>query len=357
MKIKFLIICLLTLYCLNNSFAQCAFTAELSPQDIVLCPQGSATLNLSIQPADTYEIQWFKWLGISGFQPELITDWANQTEVLLNQFDHAGYFFFARVSEGDFCVENSDTVLVDGYLFLPPVVQHGGSAETNQNGIWEVACGQDATLELMLPYTQSIVWYRNGTPIAGENTPQLEIIESGLYTVSGAPELCPNYINFLGLDLEYLFLPEPELSISANGSNLTASAGNAWQWFLNGEVIEGATEQVLNVSLSGFYQVEASFDLNCSVLSDSLEIFVAGDESIRNKAVSVGPNPCSSFIYINTLAPNTTFQLIGLDGRIVETGRLTQQTIDTSELPEGINTLKLVQNDSVIRIFKINKIQ
>jgi hypothetical protein len=346
-----------TLFYSGVLFAQCPFTANLSPNNLILCPQETASLNLVVDSVNYDSIKWFKWLGISGFQPEEIVEWQNLIQVNLNQFEHSGYYFFARVSEGDFCSENSDTVLVDGYIFLPPVVQHNGNAELNQNGIWEVACGQEASLELMLPYTNSITWYRNGTPIEGENEQELTITQSGLYTVSGAPALCPNSINFLGLELEYLVLPNPELSISAIGNVLTASSGNTWQWYLNGIAIDGATQQNFGAVSAGFYQVEAGYDGNCSVISDSLDFSPTGIENTNLSSFIFGPNPCSTHVYFKNTYQKAVFQLIALDGRTVKSGILSQNQLDLSDLPSGIYVLNLQQNTSDFRSFRIDKVQ
>lgn len=341
-----------------NAIAQCPFTATLSPDNLILCPQGTGELNLTIEPATYDSVKWFKWLSFGGFEEEEITDWENQLVVNLNQFDHSGYSFYAQVYAGD-CNEYSDTVLVDGYIFLPPVVMHGGSAELNQNGVWEIACGQDATLELMMPYTNSIVWYRNGTPLPGENAQVLNITQSGLYTVSGAPELCPDLISFLGLELEYVVLPDPELSIGLSGNQLTASSGNAWQWYLNGDEIPGATEQVYSAITEGYYQVEASFDANCIVLSDSFQVTTTGIAASIRHNLNLGPNPCNDVLRIEgeKINQNSCYEIISIDGQLMRKGRLMQNAINVSSLPSGQYALRIIEGNLypvVLRFTKTN---
>ena len=355
------ILYLLTFWILCNSLtsaAQCDFTATLSPDNLILCPQGTGELNLTITPAAYDSVKWFKWLSFGSFEAEEIPDWENSLAVDLNQFDHSGYSFFAQVYAGD-CDEFSDTVLVDGYIFLPPVVMHGGSAELNQNGVWEVACGQDATLELMMPYTNSIVWYRNGVPLPDENAQVLNISQSGLYTVSGAPELCPDLISFLGLELEFVVLPDPALSISLSGNQLTANAGNAWQWFLNGVEIPGATEQVYSAITEGYYQVEASFDANCIVLSDSFQVNTTGIASSICHDLKLGPNPCHDELRIEgkESIQNSAYEIISIDGQLMVKGRLMQNALNVSSLPSGQYALRLIEGNLdpvVLRFTKMN---
>lgn len=355
------ILYLLTFWILCNSLtsaAQCDFTATISPDNLILCPQGTGELNLTISPATYDSVKWFKWLSFGSFEAEEIPGWENSLVVNLNQFDHSGYSFFALVYLGN-CNKYSDTVLVDGYIFLPPVVMHGGSAELNQNGVWEVACGQDATLELMQPYTNSIVWYRNGVPIPDENTQVLNISQSGLYTVSGAPALCPDLISFLGLELEYVVLPNPDLSISLSGNQLTASAGNAWQWYLNGVEIPGATEQVYSAITEGYYQVEASFDANCIVLSDSFQVNTTDIvPSIRHE-LKLGPNPCNDLLRIEgeAIIQNVFYEIISIDGQLMAKGRFMQNALNVSSLPSGQYALRLIEGNLdpvVLRFTKMN---
>lgn len=352
---------LLTFWILCNSLkssAQCDFTASLSPDNLILCPQGTGQLNLSISPATYDSVKWFKWLSFGSFEAEEIPDWENSLVVNLNQFDHSGYSFFAQVYSGN-CNEYSDTVLVDGYIFLPPVVMHEGSAELNQNGVWEVACGQNATLILMMPYTNSIVWYRNGIPIPNETSQVLNVTQSGLYTVSGAPALCPDQISFLGLELEYVVLPDPELSISLSGNQLSASAGNAWQWYLNGVEIPGATEQIYTALTEGYYQVEAVFDENCIILSDSIQVNSTGIASVNLSEIYLGPNPCSDILHIESenIAQNSRYEIISMNGQSVAKGSLFQNTLNVSTLPSGHYAIKLIGeniNPVALRFSKSN---
>lgn len=325
-----------------TAIGQCAFTATLSPDNLILCPQGTGELNLNIVPATYDSVKWYKWLSFGSFEAEEIPNWENLQVVNLNQFDHSGYSFFAQVYAGD-CSEFSDTVLVDGYIFLPPVVMHGGSAELNQNGVWEIGCGQDATLELMMPYTNSIVWYRNGTPIPDENTQLLNITQSGLYTVSGAPELCPDWVNFLGLELEYVVLPEPELNISFSGNQLSASGGNSWQWYLNGIEISGATEQVYSAITEGYYQVEAIFDVNCVVLSDSFQVNTTSLANRLFQTLGISPNPCNGILHIVGEKGNqySGYEIVTIDGRIIDQGPFMQNGLNVSNLPVGHYLLRL----------------
>ena len=321
---------------------QCDFNASLSPQSVILCPNETAQLSLNSDAANIASIVWYKWLGFGNFQPEVIPSFANQEQVLLNTFEHSGYYFFASVTV-DGCTENTDTVLVDGYLFLPPVVVHGGTAQLTQNG-WEVACGQTATLELMMPYTQSITWFRNGVPMPGETDNLLNIAESGLYTVQGAPELCPALLTPLGLELEYTVLPDPEVTVSVSGNQLSVAEGNSWQWMYNGDSLTGSTQATLQAFESGQYQVLVDFGEGCIVLSDPVNVTVTLLKNAFQNEIDVAPNPFEHSIWINSLL-TIQYQLLDVNGRIIKIGSATgMHQLNLENLDAGIYFLKYSDN-------------
>jgi hypothetical protein len=102
----------------------------------------------------------------------------------------------------DTCQKTAEGVLIDGYVFLLPSVMHTGNYTFDPVSESFVICSGDTMfLNLLMPYEVNITWYRNGVPIIGEVTPLLAVTEAGDYTVEGAPQICPEYIQPLGLVL------------------------------------------------------------------------------------------------------------------------------------------------------------
>jgi hypothetical protein len=60
-----------------------------------------------------------------------------------------------------------------------------------------------------MPYDTNIQWYDNGNPIPGANNDTLFVTSAGSYTFSGAPSLCPNYIQnqFIPSDVVIITCP------------------------------------------------------------------------------------------------------------------------------------------------------
>jgi len=177
---------------------QCPFDPTISG-DLILCPNGAGTL--STQTYDSY--QWYK----RAFQdPDLsiIPGDTSQTISISNPADALYYFAVETTLNG--CTEISPEVLVDGLLFLPVIVMSTGDFTIGSNGGSEVCIGDTMFFTLGLPYNKNITWYKNGSPIPGETSPVLSVTTAGAYTVTGAPEICPDYLQSLGLNLDVSFV-------------------------------------------------------------------------------------------------------------------------------------------------------
>lgn len=176
---------------LNTSLqAQCDFTPTVVGE-LLLCPGGQG--QLSTQAYDSY--QWQKRTWPNG-------NWAdipNATgQTLAIGPDDVLFNFRVRATVAG-CTETSAEVLVDGRVFLLPVVEHGGVYTfLPGSGIYRICERDSMTLRLRQPYTTNITWFRNDQPLA-DTTNLLVIRESGAYTVQGAPAICPDFIVPLGL--------------------------------------------------------------------------------------------------------------------------------------------------------------
>ncbi|MEO8733375.1 MAG: PQQ-dependent sugar dehydrogenase, partial [Flavobacteriales bacterium] len=91
-------------------------------------------------------------------------------------------------------------------------------------------------------------------------------------------------------------------TISFNGYQLASSPANAYQWFLEGFLIPGATEQIYEPISNGNYSVRADFGASCILMSDSLSIInVSVPESVMPSPV-VYPQPADEQLHIELSA-------------------------------------------------------
>lgn len=191
------IILLLVAGAWNYSLAQCTFNPTVSG-DTLLCPNQSGSL--TTQSYDSY--QWYK-KAFSG-SPQAIPGATSQT-LIIDYFNDAGYFFSVEATDNS-CTEMSPEVLVDGYVFLPPVVQTTGNFTIGPNGETIICDGDTVYFTLLQPYDTNITWFNNGIPISGATSPVLIVIDSGSYTVQAAPSICPNFVQQLGVTLDVIVI-------------------------------------------------------------------------------------------------------------------------------------------------------
>lgn len=166
--------------------AQCPHNPTVTPTNVILCP--GATDTLRTQVYDAY--QWYR-------DGQLLAGDTLQYRAVSTADAGSQFTVRARLNG---CDELSPPVLVDGWMFLLPVVQTVGLRDT-------LCLGRDTLiLVLMQPYTTSIQWTRNGQPIPGANDDTLLVTTTGDYCVSGAPEICPNFLQTLGVIMSYTFV-------------------------------------------------------------------------------------------------------------------------------------------------------
>ncbi len=142
----------------------------------------------------------------------------------------------------------------------------------------------------------------------------------------------------------------PAITLNQSGSTFTAPGGCCWQWYLNGQAIEGAIDQGYTASVSGTYYVITSNDFGCESQSESIT-YVGLNEDILS-GVSIYPNPVKESAVINL--PQGLFDLKLYDGRgsLVWTyGNQQQQfLLDRAELPSGNYQLLLSNGDKLLTL-------
>ncbi len=167
--------------------AQCPHNPTVTPNNLIFCPNaGSDTLW-------TQSYQAYQWYKDGVLQPGDTFQYRRVTHL-----DAGSMFSVDATLNG--CTERSPQVPVDGWVFLLPVVATDGLQ-------FPLCVGDTLRLRLMPPYTINIQWTNGGVPIPGATDDTLLVTTDGDYSVSGAPEICPNFNQQLGVTLSYRFLP------------------------------------------------------------------------------------------------------------------------------------------------------
>ena len=99
---------------------------------------------------------------------------------------------------------------------------------------------------------------------------------------------CTAESNHLGISVHQL----PPTSISVNGDTLIAYNGTTYQWYLNGNLIPGATSPIYIALQQGSYTVQEGDSNGC--ISSSSPVVLTGIENPEPDRIQVYPNPLSS---------------------------------------------------------------
>lgn len=245
--------------------AQCSFTPTVTPNNLILCPNETDTL--WTQEYDSY--QWYKdGVAIPG---------ATLRFLVINQATAAGSYFKVNATLSA-CTELSDSVLVDGWAYLPPFVIHGGTYTINPNDGSSLLCQGVDTMILTFSYPANIQWFKDGVAIPGATTTELIVTQPGSYIVEGAPAVCPDDISTLGVTIDVSFITAhispDDLILCPNAiDTLSVDSGSNFQWYKAGVLIPGATNQQLPVEQfadAGSWFYATATVMGCDVIADSV---------------------------------------------------------------------------------------
>lgn len=137
-------------------------------------------------------------------------------------------------------------------------------------------------------------------------------------------------------------LPEP--IISENTGVLSSTSAPNYQWYFNGNIIVGATNQQYEPLATGNYQVIIVNSNDCETWSEEYYFVYVGIEEV-NENISIYPNPINDKLTIKKTG-RFSFTINDLDGKILVNKNINfeQQELDLTELNKGIYILKVVTN-------------
>ena len=144
-------------------------------------------------------------------------------------------------------------------------------------------------------------------------------------------------------------------TFTSAGSMLTASAGQSYQWLLNGNPINGAINGTWTAAQSGNYSVEVTDYNGCTTTSPQSFITVSGIENVSNNDfVNVYPNPLSGSnwqLEVSSDWVGSNIDIFDVSGKLAFKSEVRNLKSELSiNLAPGIYLMKLTSNDrSVVR--------
>ena len=217
-----------------------------------------------------------------------------------------------------------------------------------------ICIGQAATLTASGANTYT---WSTGATSTGINTATASPINTTTYTVTGTSAGCTNTaFSLVTVDA----LPATPV-ITQNGAVLSSSSAIGNQWYLNGVLIAGATNQFYTTTQNGVYTVIASEGGCTSLSSAGTDINTGIAELLTDFSFDIYPNPNDGTFVLNINSSSTTTYVIEIHntlGQLIYKQSLKQFTgmnsypVDISEYSKGIYMISLIDghNQNVKKI-------
>lgn len=145
-------------------------------------------------------------------------------------------------------------------------------------------------------------------------------------------------------------------TISINGNILTSSSTTGNQWYFNGNIISGATQQNYTAQQNGNYYVVVTNANNCSAQSNSISITSVGISDLEKVGVlSIYPNPTTTLLNIQFSDNQQDVQLeiydisgrVHIEKRVLTISQNSIETLNLENLASGVYTLRVLTNENL----------
>ena len=149
----------------------------------------------------------------------------------------------------------------------------------------------NATVEVTAPPSFDAYLWSNGStdnPTAYTGAGPLTVVAS-----NGTGCAHSNALTFTLLDAP------PTPVITPNGADLTSNVGPSYQWYLNGQPINGAIGQQWTALANGDYTVEHTATNGCSAISAPVTVIISGLPESGTDQFRIWPSPTNGQVWVN----------------------------------------------------------
>lgn len=230
------------------------------------------------------------------------------------------------------------------YVTTVSVVSSPTAISTGTN----ICSGQTGILNVTTN-ASSVVWTGGQTGLMAYFSPATTTV----YNFTASTGACQT----VGASTLTVGIPPPTPSVTQIGNVLNSTPALSYQWYLNGNLLSGATSQTLTALLNGWYTVWTS---NGSCQSSSSAIYVTVTSLNESYAVfnsiEISPNPAKEYLNIkfkNSSENGINYTITNSVGQKVDFGHLNSlsdeiSSISVSRLADGFYTVKLANNSASI---------
>ncbi|HRG59827.1 MAG TPA: YCF48-related protein [Bacteroidia bacterium] len=269
----------------------------------------------------------YQWLPIAGLDNANI---ANPIATVINDIEYV-----VTISDAQGC-SSSDSIFITAH----PLPQISFTADT---AVCENSC--ITLLPIVGGNLQSINW-----------SPTSTLNDSSIYNPTACPINNTSYTatvtdnnqctNSNSIFVEVIAPPTTPV-ISFDGVTLTSTMADVYQWYINNNIIVGATSISYVPLINGDYTVQVSNTFGCSSFSDSISVNInAIETNPSNNVFSISPHPVSDVLQLTFPIKQEIYQVNifnATGSKVYEYNRSLSQTliIDTKHLSDGVYVISV----------------
>jgi photosystem II stability/assembly factor-like uncharacterized protein len=205
------------------------------------------------------------------------------------------------------------------------IVQYAANGEFYDEVIWTYPADWDVTGS----QNESIIELK-----AGET--------SGVVTAGGINPCGTSAIQ----EVPVLPFALPDITVIVNDNILSLSAdGDTYQWYLNGEVITGATGAQYTATVTGNYSATIVYANGCATSTPPVNVVITSVKTdVTILPVVVYPTPVSDLLHIKGIENDFSYTITDIAGALILSNVSSGKTINVAALPEGVFILRLQQD-------------
>jgi|GEM_PF-1829782 len=217
----------------------------------------------------------------------------------------------------------------------------------------EICESGNTSINIDYPYVESLEWSINDEEAGMGNILELNGLEPDNYTIS---LVASNPLCAATSEAFILVHEAPQVSFTDSDAILTANEGFvSYQWYIDGEMIEGAEEQIYTAEISGEYSVLVTDYYGCSSFSEAIYVLVNSIDQAQLQALALYPNPMADYAIIQfATESNTRFvRLLDLQGKEITGPELASSSVyylKRNGLPAGAYLVEINDGNNFQRI-------
>lgn len=230
-------------------------------------------------------------------------------------------------------VTPSGAAIFAGFSFIPSITAAGPTTFCNEQSVL-----------LNSSAAANNQWYKDGVAIGGATGTSYSASASGVYTV----KTTSNSITTTSSDsISVTVNTVPVPTITLNAGALVSSAATGNQWYLNGTLIPGATNQTYLPSQNGLYTVKVTANGCTSNASAEHNYQLTGIINLGNgQYIKTYPNPVQKDLVISWKIngiPSLNLTVSDISGRkvLIKYNLIDGDVIDLSRLAPGNYFIKI----------------